>query len=269
VYEESRTAGDAATRFRLYRNGTIGSAIDSSPQDTNVRPIIIARRTNAQLAYMGWVWERLGLRTPVELRLELRHLEGGRLWRRGDYGEGDHRTPSKPTDFQPPVNATLIEEFLASDLRRAHVRHSLVRGFLDRVHQGYGVPRASADMFTAGWLYGSDGRPLGISVIGDGLCRGTDSLGRIYADGYVERARDATQIGRIVDGVLLDREGNAMAAVEMAVGSGLPDDFVVRAFTDDALYACLGPDLLAAPQTRIAPTPTGRWSSQRLTDFIV
>jgi hypothetical protein len=121
-----------------------------------------------------------------------------------------------------------------------------------------------------GWLYGSDGKPLGLSVVGAGLCGGThgDAIGRIYSDGYVEATKYVAPIGYLVDGVLLDPEGNAVAAVEMALGSGIPDDFVVQAFIDDALYSCLAPEPFPAPQLRTPPSPTGTWSGQRLTDFL-
>lgn len=256
-------------RFRLYRDGAIGLAMDFPEESRDIRPKSLARVLHAQLIYMGWLWGKVRIRTPVELRFNLHHIEAAQLSEPSAVIGRHVSEPQRPADVLPPLEIAVTEEVLAGDLSRARIRHLMVRRFVDRVFQAFGRPRASEETFTTGWLYGSDGQPLRMSVVGAGLCRGTrgDSLGRIYADGYVER--NATQIGHLVNGVILDREGNAMAAVEMAVGSGLPDDFVVQAFTDEALYSCLGPEPLPSPQTRIAPTPTGQWSGQRLTDFIV
>jgi len=269
LYGETHNAERSWIRLRLYRDGAIGSAVALPIGAPNILPIYLARMLHAQLAYMGWVWDKIGLRNLVEVRLDLQHIEAGKLDDRREVGRGSLLEAQKPGDATSSLMVSLSLEELPGSLRRAGTRNRLVKVFMDRVYQAYGRRSAPSPMFTFGWLYGSDGKPLGLSIVGAGLCKGTrgDALGRIYSDGYVEETKFAGPIGYFVDGVLLDQSGNAMAAVEMAVGSGIPDDFVVQAFTDDGLHSCLAPEPLATQQPRTPPTPTGAWSGQRLTDF--
>jgi hypothetical protein len=270
LYGETRTPGMAWIRLRLYRDGAIGSAVALPAETPDIPPVFLARTLHAQLAYLGRIWDKVGLRNLVELRLDLQQIEGGKLDARGDFGGGDLLAAHRPGDTTSSLSVSLSSEELPGSLSRAGTRHRLVKRFMDQVYQAYGRQTAPPSKFTMGWLYGSDGNPLGLSVVGAGLCRGTrgDGIGRIYSDGYVMATKNVAPIGHLVDGVLLDPEGNAIAAVEMALGSGIPDDFVVQAFTHDALYSCLAPEPLPAQQLRTPPPPTGTWSGRRLTDFL-
>lgn len=268
-FGEEEIAAGFWVRLRLYRDGAIASALGFPAGSPDIRPIPIARLLHAQLAYMGWVWSNIRLRNPVEIRIDLHHIQVGRLDARGPYGEGVSLSANRPGDLASPLMVSIRSEELPGSLLRARTRHQLVRGFLDRVYQAYGRQRAPATMFAAGWLYGSDGSLTDYYIVGGGVFRGRsgDDVGRVYSDGHIERSTTAAHVGYSAEGVFLDTSGNAIAAVEMATGSGLPDDFMVKQFTDAAIIPRLGTEPQQAPPRFVPPPPTKQWSGARMTDL--
>jgi len=73
-------------------------------------------------------------------------------------------------------------------------------------------------------------------------------------------------VGFVRDGVVLDKEGGAMATLEMATGAALPDTFIPKAFAIDARYRAAGGsgEPLADENPVELPVPRGEWSDSSL-----
>jgi hypothetical protein len=175
------------------------------------------------------------------------------------------------TGASPPSAVFRRVQVLSSDLARATSRHRIVWEFSVELSQAYGKMHPRLWCFTEGVLYGSNGDPSNLSVVGGGIQErfgSQDLLFRIYRDGRVERVRDGRYVGHFSNGVLLDEEGNAVATTELALGTALPDDFLVKHPVD-----------LARPFARLTeppdqvlegyrpPRPTGRWSRKTLEEL--
>jgi hypothetical protein len=217
---------------------------------------------------LAWLWNRLPIRTPVELRIDLRNLDSAILGYPADFPD-ERLFFQRPSTILGDLGVSLTSEHLPWDLRRARTRHLIAREFDHRVHQAFGLLRAPSRLFTEDWLYGSDGTPLGYYVAGGGLFRGQtgDAVGTVYEDGTIYSRTTGTLKAYLGDGVVLDTSGNAIAAVEMAVGAGLPDDFLVQQFVDAPCPRRLGDATQRATQPVTPPMPTGQWSGVRLTDL--
>jgi schlafen family protein/4-fold beta-flower domain-containing protein len=249
--------------FRLHRDGAVGFSFGFGGP---IHPRGLPRYVHAHLVYLAWLWNRLPIRTPVEIRVDLRNLDSATLAYQADYSD-EQRVFQRPATIQGELGISLTSEHLPWDLRRARTRHRIVREFDHRVHQAFGFQRAPGRLFTEEWLYGSDGAPLGYYVAGGGLFTGRtgEAVGDVCKDGTIYRRATGTLQAYIADGVVLDTSGNAIAAVEMAAGGGLPDDFLVQQFVDAPCPRRLGDQ--GARQPVMPPVPTGQWSGARLTDL--
>ncbi len=250
--------------FRLHRDGAVGFAIQFP---NHVNPILLSRFVHAQLVYLAWLWRKLPIRTPIELDIQLRTNDSSILAYPPEVG-GEIGRLQRPWGVGSAISASLRSEHLPSGLSQARSRHSLVWEFTHRVHQAFGVPRAADRMFSSGWLYGSDGAPADYYLVGGGLFKGLygNAVGNVYEDGSIYRTRDASLEAYVVDGVVLDTSGNAIAATEMAVDNGLPDDFLVKEFVDAPCPDRLGPNPQQTRTPKTPPRPTHQWSGARLTD---
>lgn len=183
----------------------------------------IVRALNAQLLYLAWVWRKLGLRTAVELQVQVENLGEATM----QIGWGDDERAIREPPGVPVPAISLTRELLPWELVRASVRHAIVRDFGDRLHQAFGYSTATL-LFRVGWLHGLDGLPLGVAIAGNGLWnQAGEQQANLYNSG---RILDSTKnvVGFFVDGVVLDKEGGALAALEIAPGTGLPDDFLAQ-----------------------------------------
>lgn len=256
--------------FRLYRDGAacLGALLWSKE---GLNRFSVFRALNAQLAYLAWLWDGLDLRVPVEVDVTLWNVTGltlapdglGAVWIQ-DLTVG--RPVGVPEEALSRVGVR--REVLPAQLRRASVRHRVVRDFADRLHQAFGLPRAGA-MFRYGWLYGPGGSFLGLSVT-EGELRDVEGrrIGALDQEGVVRRDRDREVLGFVVDGVFLDEGGLAMAALEMATGSGLPDDFLVSELSRSPVPP-ISVGLHGPPEPSsgaAVPKPVGRWSARSLSD---
>jgi hypothetical protein len=254
--------------FRLDRDGAVGLAYAWSHADRSFSETFLARVAAAQLVYIGWLWQQLGLRDLVEVDIRLQNPSQFRLY---------VNQFEKPLQLQvasgtsPPLALVHRAQILSSDLARASTRHRLVWEFSAKVCHAYGKPGSSSWCFTEGLLYRSDGHPSDLVAVGGGIQQRSglqDLEFRIYRDGRVERVGDGRYVGHFSKGVLLDVEGDAVAATELALDTALPDDFLVK-----------HPVNLDRPSARLTeapdqvlegyrpPGPTGRWSRKTLEEL--
>lgn len=252
--------------LRLHRDGAAGLGVG---RYTNGIPLYdIERALNAQVIYLAWFWNRFGLRTPVELQARMENLAEATV----QFGafQTEERRVREPSGVSVP-EVVLRREFLAHELARASVRHTLVRDFGDRLHQAFGLPRAEV-LFRMGWLYGRDGNPLGLSIGGSGVWDQEGMRrGRVYQSGKIRTVSNDGVVAQCVDGVVSDQDGRVLAAVEMAPGTGQPDSFVPKTLTSAATYVVHGgnpgeplPDTDAVG----LPSALGEWSERSLAELL-
>jgi len=261
--------GEADHTLRIHRDGAIALATRIEDDiDQPIWPTRVSRIVNSAILYLTWVWERFALSRPVELHVAFHNVRG-RVFEiaAGDIAHGRGAMLVEP----PSLNAdpiVVVHEVLPWDLSRASVRHQLVLRFADRLHQALGLPQADVP-FRLGALHDRVGEMVNVSV-------GTDvivdhfqagAIATIWDGGAVTSSRTGQAAAWFIDGVLMDLRGNAIAVLELAPGTGCPDDFVGRKLAADpgAASAALGlhpRQVLQRPAD--PPPPTGRWSSQEL-----
>jgi hypothetical protein len=252
--------------FRLHRDGAIGIGAalpERLPMYTTMRKV------NAFLFYLAWLWRRIGLRTPLELDIALLNLDRATFVTPLLFPD-EERSVRQPAGV--PVNQVMLRRYaLLPQLCRAAFRHGLVREFGDRLYQAFGLHRAEI-MFRGGWLFGSHGGPIGLSLWGAGIWD-TESAqkGLVYQGGPVTSPQSPESIaGFLVDGAILDAQGRTLAVVELGSGPGVPDDFVhVGEYDDPRPRAPQG----GGEQPRMdrpfsLPKPTGRWSASSLIEAL-
>lgn len=243
--------------FRFHRDGAVGL---TSQLDKFIQPIALARMLNGQLMYLAWLWTDLGVRTPVEIKVQFQNLGAATQLYPGAL---EAPTLQRPAGIVSVSTVGLSAILTPWELKRANPRHVLVRDLADRLHQAFGIPVAPPAIFLEGWLYGQDGSTVGVGLWDGALCgRNGDVLARVYDDGHVGRVRDGAMVAYAVDGVILDLHGNALAAVEMATGSGLPHDFIPQSHSDTTALRRLA--LNKAEKPLIPPASTREWSKQSL-----
>jgi len=247
--------------FRLHRDGA--ATLATSHQHQPLPLYSIARELNAQIVYLTWLWQEFGLQTAVEVHAALEHLNTGTLV----MGSGDDVRPPHQPSGTAVTSVSLHREFLPWDLRRASRRHEFVRDFSDRLVQSFGHSSVQV-MFRVGWLYGPDGIPLRLGLGGAGVwSEAGDRVAIVHNSGRIGRLDAADQtVGFVRDGVVLDKEGGAMATLEMATGAALPDTFIPKAFAIDARYRAAGGsgEPLADENPVELPVPRGEWSDSSL-----
>jgi hypothetical protein len=249
--------------LRIHRDGAMGLATRPS----NRLPLYqIPRALNAQLVYFAWIWKKLGLRTPIELQVQVQNLNEAQVEVGLMPQQRMVRTP--PGVHRPAIE--LVSEFLPWELLRASIRHTFVHDFGNRLVQAFGYDKATLP-FVAGWLYGPDGNGLGLSIAGGGVWDGVgDQKGLLYDSGRITNYyRNEMTVGYFVDGVVIDEEGRAMAALELASGIGLPDDFLLMQPTDDPRYRAANPGSPIPEDEKVTvPDPIGEWSDLSLLELL-
>jgi hypothetical protein len=207
---------------RVHRDGAAGLTLQIHPEgdDGPVSLNRTSRIVNGALIYLGWLWDNLEVRRPIELRMKLRRCDVLPF-------EVDSNAPGRIV--QPrgmSIDALEIEHMLGvGELQRASRRHLLCMRLADRVAQAGGYRQAQYP-FRWGELYGRDGRPLNISVgerevYADGAYAAT-----IHEGGLVVAGNTGQPVGTFVDGVLADDAGDVLGVLELAPGPACPDDFV-------------------------------------------
>jgi hypothetical protein len=159
-----------------------------------------------------------------------------------------------------------------SDLARAATRHSLAWEFSAKLCHAYGKPHPCPWYFTEGILYRSDGIRSDLVVVGGGIQQSSDRQDlrfKIYRDGRVERVGDAKYIGHFSGGVLLDENGDAVAATELAFDTGLPDDFrVTNPLDAQRPFPRFAEPLNDILEDYRPPRSTRKWSRRTLEDLL-
>ncbi len=244
---------------RLHRNGAIGLGVHlATPQRLDA-----TRALNAQLTYMAQLWEPAGIRS-AEVRIELSALT-----------RVASNDPAGPFLLAPASQATpaprvaITEIVRVADLADAPSRHRFLRRFSDRVANCYGEPRQHVG-FDVGPLHNASGPAGGFGAVAwihhDGSFTTQDALASVT--GVVRRPSDLVAIGWWDDGVLLDLDGDVVAALEFATSPALPADFlpdsVVRSdVIEEDTWKKEEWDPWLDP-----PTPSRSWSSMTFDAFI-
>lgn len=247
--------------IRVHRDGSIGSAEAVGP-DLEVGRLL--RTLNGHLLYAGWLWTQFELRRPVELRVELdgvqfcqipKHLATTAL-----------AQPVQPAGM-PVTRVSLVREVLPWEVTHASARHRIVQEFSDRLVQTFGGSRYD-DLFGRGWLFGRGGTALPYLLHGGGIITGERGpLGAPIDDVGAVRNNLSQICAYVVDGVVLDTDGNAVAVLEFAPGAGCPIDFLAGEGREDFDTTTV-PVGVSQATTAPAPAPTGSWSSQALADVL-
>jgi len=244
---------------RLHRNGAIGMGVHL----TTPHRLDATRALNAQLAYMAQLWGPAGVRS-AEVRVELSGL--ARVASNDPTGPFPLATSSQAT---PSPRVAITEIVRAADLADAPSRHQLLRRFSDRAANCYGEPRQHVG-FDVGPLHDATGPAGGFGALAwlhhDGSFSTQDAL--VSVTDVVRRPSDLVPIGWWNDGVLLDLDGDAVAALEFATSPALPADFlpdsVVRSdLVEEDTWRKEEWDPGLAP-----PKPSQRWSATTFKAFI-
>jgi hypothetical protein len=256
--DDSYDERTARSFFRLHRDGAVTHA---SEFHTRISTWTVPRALNGQLAFIAWLWEKIELRNLAEVDVRLEHLDSATI--DSPHWSTDQIEAKQPVSAPPPA-IRLRRQLVPNALTRASVRHSLVREFADRLEAAFGRTGAKA-MFTLGWLYGRSGF-LELSVAGGGIYdRQANRRGSVDQAGVITGSKPEP-VGFLKDGVILDSDGNAMAALEMATGAGLPDDFRLQAVVTSPLpvipHGQIVPAAEASPVDH--PAPSGEWSVKSL-----
>lgn len=202
---------------RVHRGGAAGFGVHlATPHRLDA-----TRALNAQLAYMAQLWELAGVQNG-EVRIELTGLTR--------IASNDPAGPfplAAPPQAAPHLRVGLTEMVRITDLVDAASRHRLLRRFSDRVANCYGEPQQVVG-FEVGPLHVASGPAGGFGSITwlhhDGSFTTQDAL--VSVTGAVRRPSDLVAIGWWDGGVLLDLDGDVVAALEFATSLAIPPDFL-------------------------------------------
>ena len=158
------------------RDGAVGLAYAWDNAGRSFSETFLARVAAAQLVYIGWLWQQLGLRDLVEVDIRLQNPSQFRLY--VNQFEEPLQLQVAP-GISPPLALVHRAQILSSDLARASTRHRLVWEFSAKVCHAYGKPGSSSWCFTEGLLYRSDGHPSDLVVVGGGFSK--DPACRIWS----------------------------------------------------------------------------------------
>jgi hypothetical protein len=250
----------ARTLFRLHRDG---AATYATRLGGHLATWDIPRKLNAQIAYLVWLWDKIGLRNPVEIIAQLVHLQEVTVIEHPRFGFADPTPLGQPIGA-PPVAVRLRVEMLPLQLGRASVRHRFLRDFGDRLEQAFGR-RRMGPMFRNGWLYGRNGS-LGACIYGPGIWIEDKQVGFVDRLGVIRHGRGHI-VGYFIDGVVVDNEGFAVAALELAAGPALPDDFRAKNIVERpfAQVPGAGDPPPEEPREEVElPSGRGQWSEKEL-----
>lgn len=255
---EAGEGSDNYLAVRVHRDGSIGIA---QLIGGDLRMGEVLRILNSHLLYLGWVWDRFGLRRPVELRVVLHGIDQCQM-------PGNVATTARVL----PVTAAgldlrdlaRMEEVLSWELSRAPVRHRTLDDFSDRLAQAFGSPRYD-NLFRRGRLYGADGKVTPYALLGGLLTRDGGGAAGVDTAGAVQHLNRHV-CAYVVDGVILDPAGNALAVTEFAPGAGCPADFIADQPEIENEVA-QAPLRAATPGTE-PPAPTGSWASRTLAEVL-
>jgi len=261
--DDGHDDNEPKTVVRLHTDGAGGFARELQIQ---IDPDWISRVFNAFLVYLSWYWHEFNLQRPVELELVISGLTGCSL------PVGAFNFLSQPVVQPSGMNIDrllLREEVLPWELGRAAVRHRVIRKLNDRLSRAFGKTNPSA-LFERGWLFNHEGVStdlnLNRSMIWDQ--KQNQSAASIDAEGRVKKPSSGAVVGHFLGGVIIDPRGYTLATLEMAEGSGCPDDFlpVGRQIPPPP------PDYDSQPaepsSNEVAPDPKGLWSDQRLIETL-
>ncbi len=248
--------------FRLHRDGAVGFG---ALLDNTLQPFYTARVLHGQIMYAAWLWEKLGVRTPVELHIRMRRMQQATLPYRQLQTPGVQRPMGVGIVAPPEPAGTTVH--MPWEFERARVRNMVVWEFLQRLHHAFGLPEAPVWLFKEGWLYARGGGSLSLGLHEGAIFDQHGNLrARVYDDGHIDRPRDAQCVAHVKDGVVIDRSGDTLGVAEMALGPGLPDDFKPQSHTDPRTANLLPLNHAQVPLPM--PAPTGRWSQADLATLL-
>ena len=217
--------------IRVHRNGAVAVAkrlsYGPSGEEQQEREKVVIKATefarilNGYLMYLAWLWNEFRLANPTELNVRLENLDWAVLERMPGWHPEQLELVQPPA--APPATAQLRKELLPWELLNAVERHRLIKDFLVRLYNAFGLDLVPV-MFDRGWLYSpTDFLKLSVS----GCCVWTDDgneVASVESDGIIRRS-DGQAVALYQDGVVLDESGDCVAALEFATGEGLPTDF--------------------------------------------
>jgi hypothetical protein len=208
-----------------------GSRDEQPPRSVAVlEGTTIARILNAYLMYLAWLWKEIRLTNPTEIDVRLENLQWAVLERSVHVWGREQLDVVQPL-AAPMATAQHRDEMLPWELLDAVERHRLIKGFLLRLYNAFGLDLVP-QMFDRGWLYGSEGF-LKLAV--SGCCVWSvegNEIASVESNGVI-RKLDGQAVAFYQDGVILDESGDCAAALEFATGAGLPTDFFLHSVVPD------------------------------------
>lgn len=264
----------ATFRFHRTAAASIGLSLGyGRPHDDEDERLVeiaapgIAHIVNAYLAYFSWLWTRCNLTQPVVLDIRLEHLARTVLRDVSLFPESEG--PVQPP-AAPEAAAGLRTEVDPWRLQDALVRHTVVRDFSTRLYNAFGKDLWKP-MFEMGWLYGAAGA-IDLSVAGGGVFTASGQEVGHLEEGGTLRDFSGEPVGFIEGGVVVDLEGNCLAALEFATGRGIPPEFFLRRIRSDPRPKVPGGragERKTNSEPCISnPNPSRKWSELRLSSLL-
>jgi len=260
ITADDSTAGSPLSfSMRLHRDGAAGII---QKLESFVDLIATARVVNAYLAYLADFWATYALRSPVEIKVAIPGIStvsAAKTW-----------MGASPSGIvQPPdvmvATVDVSEEVLPWDLSRAHVRHALVRQFIERVSYAFNWPYRG-ELFSYGPLFVRGGAASDL-LLGPGLVTRRGSGGSISHVDEAGRVRGSSGYVKsfVVDGAIVDEFGDTLAVVELTDSLACPSDFLSD-YSIQVSGVTLAPWNAPTPDQGgpNVPPPTGRWSDKNV-----
>jgi hypothetical protein len=248
-------------KLRLHRDGAAGIA---QKLENFIDLPATARAVNAYLAYLADFWATYSLRSPIELDIGISDIS--RAVRATVLMGGSAGGIVHP----PDVTVTKVgvsEEVLPWELTRAHVRHGVVRRFIERLSYAFDL-QYTGEYFSVGPLFLKGGAPSGL-LLGPGVIvrrrsGGSNAIALIDEAGRIHGGAGGIK-SFVVDGVVIDEAGDTLALVEMTDGIACPPDFLSDYSIQEsgAVLAPWSPPTADQGGPEV-PAPTGKWSSGTL-----
>jgi Putative DNA-binding domain len=225
-----------------------------------------ARSFNGLVAWAAWMLHELGVPTAIEVVARVNHIDMSTLTAASDR----YREMTRPKLQLPAgVEVEHVEvrrEFHPRALGDASERHRLVRDLTDRISAAFGIARRS-DLFESGALFDRDGRATGCAVGGQMLHGPMRPDVNVFEDGALIVAHNSQLLGHLIEGVVVDPDGNTLAVTELATGDGCPGDFLALEPGSGDPDGPIGAPIPGASVTPV-PVPTGQWAQAQFLDHL-
>lgn len=267
IYADDTYGGDRQPQslFRLHRDGTAMIAMGLYEV---INTWSVLRALNAQIAYLAWIWEHVGVRSAIEVDARLENLMSAQVEDPHGFASERRRSPKRPP-AGPAPSVGLRRIALARELMRPSVRHAVIRDFGDRLYQAFNLIGPNL-FFRWGQLYDQRG-PVHVAIAGRGvLDQDGNELAQVDDRGGILN-RGGHVVAFFSEGVVMDLDGRAIAALELAPGAALPDDFAPPSIHATPIFKTPGGNPGSAIPARHQlnlPDPLAEWSEESLSGLI-